>query len=74
MTGGQRIEPPESAATPAPRRQVSEIGNLRGKDTDRGLQIEEGIPPEDAARQEAQGPPDESEGNAVRSTPRRNDV
>jgi len=51
-------------------RELSEIRNLQATDEDRGLQIEEGIPPASAARQEAQGPPDESEGNAVRSTPR----
>jgi hypothetical protein len=63
-------EEPEGSEPP----QVSEVRNLENTDENRGLQIEEGVPPASAARQEAQGPPYESEGNAVRSTPRPEDV
>lgn len=66
----QNDDPAVDAAEGEDPRELSEIRNLQDTDEDRGLQIEEGIPPASAARQEAQGPPDESEGNAVRSTPR----
>lgn len=72
MTRTPEPDPADDAEGPA--RQVSEVHNLRGPDADRGLQVEEGIPPEEAARQAENGPPDESKGNAVRSTSLRDDV
>ncbi|GAB3489923.1 hypothetical protein [Flexivirga lutea] len=65
---------PNAAGDAGRERQVSEIRNLRVPDNERGLQIDEGIPPEEAARQEEDGPPDESEGTAVTSTSLRDDV